>query len=433
MRVPVRGRAGLTGSVTMISPRIPAGRPLAALLAACVLAGPSAALALTLDDALRLAASEAPSLQAQSARVEAARNAAIPADALPDPKLVLGVQSLPIEKQNRWSLTDDSMTMQMYGLMQEVPNRAKRRARAEAASAGIDRAAAERHVELLKVRAQTAQAWIAAHTVERKLALFDELLAENRLLDRTVKAQIAGGQGQAADAVAPRQEAALLAERRDELEQQRAQARASLRRWIGAAADEPLDGHLPAWRADPHTYSGHLQSHPELLAYGPKLDEAKARIDEAVAQKRPDWSWEVDYLRRGQQFGDMVNLKLTVDLPVFPGSRQNPTIAARHAEYDQLQAEREAMEREHAELLAFDLAEQQRLSRARQRYQDSLLPLAREKVELSMAGYRSGKGGLNDVLTARRELLEARLKQIDLEGLEAIAGARLHFAYGDSL
>lgn len=417
----------------MISPRIPAGRPLTALLAACVLAGPSAALALTLDDALRRATSEAPSLQAQAARVEAARNAAIPADALPDPKLVLGVQSLPIEKQNRWSLTDDPMTMQMYGLMQEVPNRAKRRARAEAASAGIDRAAAERHVELLKVRAQTAQAWIAAHTVERKLALFDELLAENRLLDRTVKAQIAGGQGQAADAVAPRQEAALLAERRDELEQQRAQARASLRRWIGAAADQPLEGRLPSWPADAHAYGGHLQSHPELLAYGPKLDEAKARIDEAVAQKRPDWSWEVDYLRRGQQFGDMVNLKLTVDLPVFPGSRQNPTIAARHAEYEQLRAEREAMEREHAEQLAFDLAEQQRLNRARQRYQDSLLPLAREKVELSMAGYRSGKSGLNDVLAARRELLEARLKQIDLEGLEAIAGARLHFAYEDSL
>jgi outer membrane protein TolC len=32
-----------------------------------------------------------------------------------------------------------------------------------------------------------------------------------------------------------------------------------------------------------------------------------------------------------------------------------------------------------------------------------------------MASYRSGKGDLNAVVAARRELIEARLKQIDVE------------------
>jgi cobalt-zinc-cadmium efflux system outer membrane protein len=60
------------------------------------------------------------------------------------------------------------------------------------------------------------------------------------------------------------------------------------------------------------------------------------------------------------------------------------------------------------------------------------LPLARERAELTLAGYRAGTGELDAVLAARRELIETRLKQIDLQGLQAVAAARLNFAYGDA-
>lgn len=416
----------------MISPTLQRGRRLLSALAAGLLALPAAASVLSFDEALRLAAREAPSLEAQAAKLEAARQIAVPAGELPDPKLLLGVQSLPIEQDNRWSLDDDAMTMQMVGLMQEVPNRDKRRARTEVARAGIEVAAAEERIEQLRVRLETARAWIATHSVERKLALFAELFEENRLLAAAVRARLAGGKGQALNAVEPRQEAARLAERQDELEEQRIRSRAALARWIGQAAQRPLAGGLPHWPLDAGNFARRLRQHPELEAYEPLRSEAQARIREAVAEKKPDWSWEVDYLRRGREFGDMVNLTLSVDLPLFAGSRQNPVIAARHAELDRLDAERQAVERAYAEQLAADLAERQRLARARQRNAESLLPLAREKVALAMAGYRTGKAELDAVLAARRELLEARLKQIDLEGLEAIASARLHLAYGET-
>ncbi len=62
----------------------------------------------------------------------------------------------------------------------------------------------------------------------------------------------------------------------------------------------------------------------------------------------------------------------------------------------------------------------------------ALLPLAKEKVELTMASYRSGKGDLNSVVAARRELIEARLKQVDVEEQRALTSARLYFSYGES-
>jgi outer membrane protein TolC len=125
----------------------------------------------------------------------------------------------------------------------------------------------------------------------------------------------------------------------------------------------------------------------------------------------------------------MMSVQFSVDLPLFPGSRQNPRIAAKQARLSQLEAEREASEREHAQQLSDDLAEYQRLDRALRRSQDSLVPLAEEKVELTLAGYRSGSNDLASVIAARRELIETRLKHIDFEQERALTSARLYFTY----
>ncbi len=394
-----------------------------------VLAWPAWASALTLDDALRLAQNNAPSLAAESAKLQAATQAAIPAGELPDPKLVVGLQNFPIGGPNRGTLYGDDMTEQMIGIQQQVPSQDKRKARIELADATVERTAAEGRIERLNVRQATAQAWIRAYAVERKEALFKDFYQQNRLLQDSVRAQLAGGRGQPSDAVLPRQEAAELAGREDELAQQRAQARAALKRWIGPAANEALSGQLPNWAIDGRY---NLHQHPELQAFAPRTREAEARLREAKAQKTSDWSWEVDYQHRGREYGDMVSLQLSFDLPIFPGRRQNPGIAAKQAELDQLDAEREAVTREHTQQLDDDLAQYQRLDRAVQRSQDSLVPLAEEKVALSMAGYRAGKGDLLNLVGARRVLVEARFKQIDALEQRALVGAQLYFAYGEA-
>ncbi|OCW24174.1 TolC family protein [Pseudomonas aylmerensis] len=397
-------------------------------LAVGVLAWPLLASALTLDDALRLAQTTAPSLAAESAKLQAATQAAIPAGELPDPKLVVGLQNFPIGGPDRGTLYGDDMTEQMVGIQQQVPSRDKRKARVELADATVARTAAEGRVERLNVRQATAQAWIRAYAVERKDALFQDFYRQNRLLQDSVRAQLAGGRGQPSDAVIPRQEAAELAEREDALTEQRAQARAALKRWIGAAASEAPSGQWPNW---PLAHPYNLHQHPELQAFAPRTREAEARLREAKAQKTSDWSWEVDYQHRGREYGDMVSLQLSFDLPIFPGRRQNPGIAARQAELDQLDAEREAATREHTQVLDDDLATYQRLDRAVQRSQDSLVPLAEEKVALSLAGYRAGKTELMALVSARRELVDARFKQIDVIEQRALVGAQLYFAYGE--
>ncbi|GGD12388.1 TolC family protein [Halopseudomonas salina] len=403
-------------------------RCLAAIALALGLAVPAGAL--TFDQTLRIAEREAPSLAAQAANSQAARSAAIPAGALPDPRLGLGLQNLPVEGPSAWDLDAERMTMQRIGLMQEVPSRAKRRARVELAQAGIMLADAQQAVERLEVQQGAAQAWIAVLAIERKLTAFAELHAQNQLFAKAVDARLAGGAGLAADSVAPRQEAAMLADREDALVREQALARAQLRRWVGEQAGQPLSGGWPKWPVDADEYHDRLQRHPQLQLFDPLSRQAQADIDRAIAEKTPDWSWGVDYLRRGREFGDMVNLSVTFDLPVFAGSRQDPLIEAERASLARVEAQRQSIARTYQLELTDALAEYQRLDRTLNRSEDTLLPLAEEKVRLAMADYRSGRGALNTVIDAREQLIDARLRHIDLARDRSLSNARLYFAFG---
>ncbi|MAB97661.1 MAG: hypothetical protein CMK71_06280 [Pseudomonadaceae bacterium] len=406
-------------------------RSACALVCSLVLGGfiPNISSALTLDEALRIAEAQAPSLNAQTADVELARSMAKPADQLPDPKLLLGLNNFPISGDNRGELNAEPMTMQMVGISQEVTSSDKRQARVAMAQATIETAQAQRQIERLNVRLQTALAWISARATEQKLQLFKQLYSENKLFAAAIRASIAGGQGQSADSVAPRQEALLLAEQQDSLEQERSQQRAALRRWIGEDARQPLTGKLPQWQPAPAQFSHALEQHPELAVYEPMSRQADAAISAAVAEKQPDWAWQVAYQKRGADFGDMVSVQFSVDLPVFAGSRQDPKIAASHSARNRLDAQREAKLRQHRQQLDDLLAQYHRLDRAVERSQSQLIPLAVDKVQLSLADYRAGKNQLANLISARRELIEARLRDIDLQQQRSLVSANLHYAY----
>lgn len=389
------------------------------------------AQSLTFQGALATALRDTPVLRANTAQVDAARYSVTPAGELPDPKLALGIDNLPIQGQDRYSLTRDSMTMRRIGISQDIPNGAKRDARVTAANGRVELAEAQARVTRLTVVRETANAWIARNTVERQLARIDALNDENRLLANAVRAQLAGGKGNAADAVMPRQEEAMIEERRDELNARRQQAIAILKRWIGPEGDAPLSGDAPDWPLTRDTLGHALHRHPELALFEPRTKVVDAEIAEAKAGKRPDWGVDVAYQQRAPEFGDMVSVQLRLDLPVFSGSRQDPMIAARQAERTALDAEREAALREHIAMLDTDWAAYQRFINASRRQREVLLPLAEEKVRLVTAAWRGGKSSLADVIAARRERIETELKSIAVEGERQQMAAQLHYAYGD--
>lgn len=400
-------------------------------VALAALASNALGQSLTFQKAIAAAVNDTPVLRANAAQIDAARYSVTSAGELPDPKLAFGIDNLPIQGPDRYRLTRDSMTMQRISVMQDIPNGEKRDARVAAAKGQLELAEAQARVTRLTVLRETATAWIARHTVERQLARIDALVAENTLLANAVRAQLAGGKGSATDAVMPRQEAAMIEERRDELTARRQQAVAALKRWLGSDGELPLAGDSPDWNLTRDALAHTLHRHPDLALFEPKTKVLDAEVAEAKAGKQPDWGVDLSYQRRAPEFGNMVSVQVRFDLPIFSSSRQDPQIATRKAERTALDAEREATLREHIAMLDADWAEYQRLMNATRRQRETLLPLAEEKVQLATAAWRGGKGMLADVIATRRERIDTELKAIAVEGERQQMAARLHYAYGD--
>ena len=400
------------------------------LAAASVLAGSAHAEPLTFHAALDLADDTAPSIAAKTQGLQSARSAAIPAGQLPDPKLSLGLQNFPISGPPAGKFNADNMTMVTVGVMQEVPNGGKRRARVDRARAVVDAAAQEVEIESLDVRSAAAAAWLDLYYAQRKRALLDALEKDARVLKDTLPARIAAGRAMASDVTAPDEQLVDLADRRAELDAMMSKARSELKRWVGERAGEGLAGDPPAIAVDPAAMRVGLETHPRLHHFLHMEAMADADVAEATAAKHPDTSWQAMYQHRDGRYGDMVSLGVTIDLPLFAAHRQDPLIASKLADANRVRIEQEAEARslstELDEALADHASAEARLKRAR----DTSAPLADRRVDLAQSAYQGGTGSLTDLIEARRARTETALRIIDLEAESEKLAARLAIYFG---
>src|SRR5258705_11000339 len=106
---------------------------------------------LSFSAALTLAEGSSADIEAQTAGLEAARSASRAAGALPDPKLALGVDNLPVTGPDQWRVDRDFMTMRKIGVMQDFPSGSKRQAESATANATVDEADAQRRRDVFAV------------------------------------------------------------------------------------------------------------------------------------------------------------------------------------------------------------------------------------------------------------------------------------------
>ncbi len=382
---------------------------------------------LSFSEAIAQAGVEGPTIDAGAARIEAARRERRAAGRLPDPELVLAYDNVPITGPDRLRLNRDEMTMSRVGIMQEMPSGAQRGAERAVADANIERANAGLDLARLEARLGAADAWIKLYYAERRLAVLARLTTEARASAEAARARLAAGAAGVDDALAAEVEAARVEDREEEARSAVVSARAGLRRWIGAAADEPLAETAPTFAIDPAFLRDHIRHHPALAAFGAERAAAEAELRSARAGRWPDWSWEVSYGRRAPELEDMASVELRIGLPVF--GRQGPVIAAGRVNVDRVAAERAAAEREHLSMLESSLAEYEAARSNLTRARDTRLPRARQRAEAAVAAYGAGTSTIAALILARGQALQAEMDVIDLEERVTSLGAALTLQY----
>jgi outer membrane protein TolC len=408
-------------------------RPLfRAALALGVLVHASAALGaepLTLAVAQRRALERSLVLRAQDASVTASREMSVAAGQLPDPIVKLGIDNLPIEGSDGFSLTRDFMTMRRIGVMQEVTRAEKRQIRSERFEREAERTLAEKNVAATQIARDTALAWLDRWYAE---AMAGQIAEQVTLASREIEAAESAyrsGRGSQADVIAAQSMLAQLRDRASEIAKRMRTAQTALVRWVPEAAERPLAG-LPdvdALDIPAHALDAHIARHPEIavLAKQEELAATDARL--AQAAKQSDWTWELIFQQRGPAYSNMVSIGVSIPLQWDQARRQDREAAAKLAMVDEARARREETIRGHVAELKGMLVDWESGRERRLRYQRELLPLAANRTEALLSAYRTGRASLADVLAAERNEVDVRLQLLQLELEIARAWAQITF------
>lgn len=400
---------------------------LATLAFGCALANAQTS-GLTLDEALQISLQHSPLTKASGFAVQASHEAAAKADQLPDPMLKAGIENLPVNGEDRLSLSRDFMTMRRVGIEQQWVSSDKRAARSERAQRAIEMEEANYLANVAKVREETAKAWVNVWYGQRVLKLATAMEKESSDDLAAMQASHRSARAMASEVM---QAQLMLSQAQDTVrksEQELRIARQMLSRWTVSPVESVADAMPPLVSHVPHLSVEDLERyHPMVLTARRAITLADAETAVASRERRPDWSVEASFSQRGSQYSNMVSVGVNIPLAINPGQRQDRDIAEKSALATKARLQYEDALRElQTEIETMSLA----LSSMTERIaflKTQLLPPAIQQVELATAAYRAGTGSLSSVFTAKKTLLEKQLQITDLEKEAALTWASLEY------
>ncbi len=150
---------------------------------------------LSLQEAVVLASAHASDAETSRAAIQSALEMAVAGRQLPDPVLKVGVNNVPADGRDRFSIGTESMTMRSISVMQELTRSAKREARARRFEAEASSAQAQRTAALAAVQRGAAQAWLDRLYAERATVVLAEQAQSIGLMIDAARAAYRGNRG----------------------------------------------------------------------------------------------------------------------------------------------------------------------------------------------------------------------------------------------
>ena len=335
---------------------------------------------------------------------------------LPDPKLSYG--EFLEEVQTRTGPQE-----RRFGLSQAFPWPGELGTKAELATHQSE-AAWERVEEVrLGVTRQIAVAFHEYAFLARELAITQELLGLIKGLEPVVQGRIRGGAGQ--DGLLRLQveigrledDLASIERRRPALSSRLADA---MNLPLDVAASLPLpELKVPEpvpLREAAELVELALDASPKLRALVKNIEAARVAEELTSFKRRPDFAARVDYIQTGEAMNsstsgsgdDPLLFGLTMTLPVWSSSYSAAEREARHS----LRAAQALLDDARSSLNADITDQAYRVDDAQRRihlYNESLIPRARESLQLTTVSYRAGGATVLELLDSERALLEFEL------------------------
>ncbi len=386
---------------------------------------------ITLPEILALAERDNAGLLAARKRWESAEKEASVAATLDKPRLDLERMYVPAG-QNTLTGTGE----RNIAVTQDVPFPTKLHLRRGRAAQDALIAEQGYLAKLREVRAKASSAYADLFLSYRSAEIFDENVEIMRRFAKIAESRYAAGHSSQLDALKAQVELTKMLNRTLEVESERQASEARLDSLINRDAQTPLPA--PA-DPQPRTLTAKLAdleatavaSRPELRQAFLGAERARTSLSLARAEFLPDFMLQYRY-RNDPLLGNSNDAVVGLSLPLWFW-KPAAMIAQARAEKEASAADLQTAKVETSSELKAAFIRAQTAGRLAEVYQTSLLPQAREALNVAEAGYQSNETGFLDLLDAQRSLLDFRLEyyryvaedQRQLAELERLVGKEI--------
>jgi outer membrane protein TolC len=323
---------------------------------------------------------------------------------LPDPRLTFQADIM------------DMIKALMPGLMMDFPGPGKLRAAAEVATEESGMKYFQFEAAVLQVAYRFKKAWYELRLVDERIRVNSEMVGLLEDLEKLAQSRTEVGRGSLQDLLRTQMERERLQNELTNLRDSRQSFLTQFKAAFGLGAGEPtppLPRELPS---SPLSTSGDqmlataLARNPRLKAMEADVRRAEASFALAMKSRLPDFALGVEVDVKASPV--MVRPSAGMTLPIW-----RDKIAAEIAEAHALEgASRARLSNELLTLtveVAMKTYEYRESTRFLELLQDSLLPKAKQSLEVARSGYSAGTADFLDLIDAQRTLLEFRLAEVE--------------------
>lgn len=348
---------------------------------------------LTLAQARAEAEANNPRLAAATAQADGLAQVSSQAGALPDPRLSLNMVNLPTDS---WDRSQEPMSQYQLGLSQDLPFPGKRSLRASVAESRAAAAGHEVTENRLRLVREVRHQWWDLFYLDRAL----ETVGRNQILLRqsvgTAQVKYKVGQGLQQDVLLAQLELSKLHDKNIQLKARRRHSESRLNHLLGRSAGsaialpQSVERSLPELPAEEILQQMALENRPVLKAQQKRLDAAQQALGLAKKDRLPDFRVGLLYGQRETR-SDLASVQLSMNLPLYAGSKQNRRVDQRHSELQQQSYALQDLQNQVGSAISQGVA-QYRLSREQtELFEKGIIPQARQTVDSMSSGYQVNK------------------------------------------
>jgi outer membrane protein TolC len=350
-----------------------------------------------------------PEIKAARERWEASKAVIPQVQTLPDPKLQLGYQRMPMT---------DPLQGALYGFGQEVPFPGKLRLRGEVAARQADRLEQEYLATGLRLVARLKEAYYDLHFVHKAI----EVVEKNKLLliqfEKTAKSRYAVGQAAQQDVFRAQLEISRVLDRLAVLEQQKESLHAAINRLLNRPPADPLgtpkEMHVPLLTQSLPELSRRAEKFSPILEASSKgIERSEQSVSLAKREYYPDFDLNALGTRNDRINDNGYQVMLGIKIPLFYETKQRQGVKEALAGLSGAREEFTATRQEVLFRVKDAFVHAQRAERLITILRDAIIPQATLALQSAQASYGVAKV---DFLTLLNSLLTLQESELEMHG-----------------